>query len=224
MIIGVNYRLLPESNGIDIMQDVADFWEWLPTKLPEYLQSSAPSIEADLSQVITYGDSAGGYLAIYSGLTQTAVSINAVIAMYPVIDPRAIRGNQEYSPSTLDNHIRAIGPGKIVTSVFPPERLELGSLLAQQSRMMEFFGVHESLLQMKSVEKVPYLLVLHGDVDRVIPVQGSIRFREEAERLGIRDVVLCIKRGGEHGFDKEATLETPWLAEALKKVTKLWLK
>jgi dipeptidyl aminopeptidase/acylaminoacyl peptidase len=90
--------------------------------------------------------------------------------------------------------------------------------------MIEVFGVHESLLQMKSVEKVPYLLILHGDVDRVTPVQGSIRFEEEARRFGIRDVVLCIKRGGEHGFDKEATLETPWLAEALKKVTKLWLK
>jgi acetyl esterase/lipase len=224
MIIGVNYRLLPESNGIDIMQDVADFWEWLPTKLPEYLQSSAPSIEADLSKVIAYGDSAGGYLAIYSGFTQTGVSINAVIAMYPVIDPRAIRGNQEYPPSALDNHIRAMELGKIVTSVFPPERLELGPLLAQENRMMEFFGVHESLLQMKSVEEVPYLLILHGDVDPVIPVQGSIRFKEEAERFGIRNVALRIKRGGEHGFDKETALETPWLAEALKKVTKLWLK
>jgi acetyl esterase/lipase len=224
MIIEVNYRLLPESNGIDIMRDVTDFWEWLPIKLPEYLQSSAPSIKADLSKVITYRDSTGGYPAIYSGFTQTAVSINTMITIYPVINPRAIKRNQEYLPFVLDNHIRAIKPGKIVTSVFPPERLELGSLLTQQSRIIEFFGVHKSLLQIKSVQKVPYLLILHKDVDRVIPVQRSIRFKEEAERLGIKDVTLRIKRGGEHGFDKEATLETPWLAEALKKVTKLWLK
>ena len=60
---------------------------------------------------------------------------------------------------------------------------------------------------MKFIEKVPYLLI--------------IQFKEEAEKLGIRDISLRIERGGERGFDKKATLETPWLAEALKKVTKL---
>jgi acetyl esterase/lipase len=206
------------------MQDIVDFWEWLPAELPKYLRNSAPGIEADLSKVVVYGDSAGGYLAIYSGFTQTAITINAVIAMYPVIDPREIRGNGEYPSSALDSHIRAMSPGKIVTSVFPPERLELGPLLAQQSRMMEFFGVYESLLQIKSVEEVPYLSIVHGDVDLVIPVQRSIQFKEEVERVGIKNIELYIKEGGGHGFDKETTLETPWLAKALEKVTKLWLK
>lgn len=223
MIIGVNYRLLPESNGFNITQDVVDFWEWSRSKLQEYLRSSAPGIEADLSKVITYGDSAGGYLAIYSAFTQPARSINAVIAMYPVIDPRDIRGNQKYPPSALENHMKAMEPGEVVTAVFPPERLELGILLAQQSRMMEFFRVPESLLQMKSVEKVPYLLILHGDADLVVPVKGSIQFKKEAESFGIKDVALHIKRGGEHGFDKRATLEAPWLAKVLGEATKQWL-
>jgi hypothetical protein len=57
-------------------------------------------------------------------------------------------------------------------------------------------------------------LILYGDVDPVIPVQGSIGLRGETERLVIRNVALLTKMGGEHGFDKEPTLETPWLAEA----------
>jgi hypothetical protein len=120
--------------------------------------------------------------------------------------------------------MKAIEPGKIVTSVFPPDRLELGLLLAQQNRMMEVFGVYKNLLEMKSVEKVLYLLILHGDADTVVPVEGSIRFKKEAERLGIRDIMLRIERGREYSFDKKATLEIPWLTKALKKVTKLWLR
>lgn len=58
----------------------------------------------------------------------------------------------------------------------------------------------------------------------MVPAERSIQFKEEAEGLGIRNAVLRIKRGGEHGFDKGATLETPWLAEALEEVTKRWLQ
>jgi len=28
---------------------------------------------------------------------------------------------------------------------------------------------------------------------------------------------------GDHGFDREATLEAPWLREGLRKVAELWL-
>jgi hypothetical protein len=41
---------------------------------------------------------------------------------------------------------------------------------------------------MKSVGKVPYLLILHGDC--VILVDGSIHFKEEAERFDIGDAAL----------------------------------
>jgi hypothetical protein len=28
IIVSPDYRMLPEANGLDIMKDLSDFWEW----------------------------------------------------------------------------------------------------------------------------------------------------------------------------------------------------
>ena len=145
--------------------------------LPDYLTKSVPGIEVDLSKVIAYGDSAGGYLAIQSGLRQPFGTIKAIIATYPVINPGAITGTSTLIPSVLDNHLNAMKPGKIVTSAFPPHRMDLGLLLAQQGRMLEFFGTDESLFLMKVMEKakeIPFIFILHGEDDDIVPVGGKL--------------------------------------------------
>lgn len=60
IIISSNYRLLPESNAIDILEDLDDLWKWLTPNLNELLKSCAASgIEADLNRILTVGESAG---------------------------------------------------------------------------------------------------------------------------------------------------------------------
>jgi acetyl esterase/lipase len=68
---------MPESNGLDIMDDICHFWKWIRSDLPDYLTKSAPGI--DLSKAIAYGDSAGGYLAIQSGLRQPFGTIKQLL-------------------------------------------------------------------------------------------------------------------------------------------------
>ena len=41
IIITADYRLLPESNGSDILSDVAHFWRWLQKDLPLYMQQES---------------------------------------------------------------------------------------------------------------------------------------------------------------------------------------
>ena len=59
IIVSGDYRLLPESNGKDIVEDVNDLWNWLRNDLQAYLDKVKPGIEVDLSNVITHGGSAG---------------------------------------------------------------------------------------------------------------------------------------------------------------------
>jgi len=226
-----DYRLMPESTGLDIYEDLSDFWKWVRDgSLQKHLDSFKPGVEADLSKVLAYGESAGGTLAIQSGFTQPGF-IKAVIATYPGMNigvkrDRPIMGAPTVPPEVLESHLKAMVPGKIVTSALPPERMQLWLSMAQQERTQAFFGTDESLFPMKvlaKIEDAPFMLIMHGSEDTVVPVKGSYDFEDAARKKFGPGKVELIVQPGEHGFDGEATLESPWLKQGLEKVTKLWL-
>lgn len=67
IIITPDYRLLPESNGSDILSDVAHFWRWIQKDLPQYMeQKSLP--RPDVSNVLCCGESSGGFISVYCAL------------------------------------------------------------------------------------------------------------------------------------------------------------
>ncbi|KAL4970620.1 putative polyketide synthase [Aspergillus stella-maris] len=67
IIVTADYRLLPESNGSDILGDVAQFWDWLQRTLPQYFeQNSLPGI--DISNILCCGESSGGFISVYCAL------------------------------------------------------------------------------------------------------------------------------------------------------------
>ncbi|MCJ1388893.1 hypothetical protein MMC18_001744 [Xylographa bjoerkii] len=232
MIVTGDYRLMPESTGSDIMEDISDFWTWVREGLPRHLAEARPGIEADLGKVIAYGDSAGGTLAIQSGLIQPPGFVKAVIAAYPGLATVAAKpttsvlGAPTIPPSVLEEFLRSMEPGKIVSSADPPARMPIALSIAQQGRKLEFWGEDERLFPVKvlqTVDEMPFVLVLHGKGDTSVPVEGSVRFAELVRRrFGVGKVDLRI-RPGEHGFDAEARLDMPWLKEGLGRVTELWL-
>lgn len=56
-----DYRLLPDAKGIDILEDLADFWKWVRTDLTTFVSTNSTNVgsEADLSKILVLGDSAG---------------------------------------------------------------------------------------------------------------------------------------------------------------------
>jgi acetyl esterase/lipase len=195
-----------------------------------FFQKAKPGLEADSESVIAWGGSAGGTLVIQSGFYQPARFIKAVIAAYPGLAIGAkrecpISGAPSVPPHILEDFLKNIKPGKIVTSADPPARLPIGLSLAQQTRTREFYGEDDRLYPLKVFEKVdavPYMLIIHGEDDTVVPIGGSIEFAEAVrDRFGEEKVDLRIVPGGEHGFDISATLDMPWLKERLSKVTEL---
>ncbi|KAF4632861.1 hypothetical protein G7Y89_g5253 [Cudoniella acicularis] len=231
IIVSANYRLLPESNGTDIMEDVSDFWTWIREDLQSYLTRVKPGIEADLSKVIVHGGSAGGTLALQSGLTQPQGFIKAVIAGYPGLGLWApltapIMGAPTIPPIVLEEYLTNLQPGKIATSAHPPERMQIALCMRQQGITGKFYGSNESSYPMKVVQKahhIPFLFLFHGKNDIAVPAEGSIQFAEFVkERFGSSNIDLRTE-AGDHGFDMTATLETPWLKDGLTRVTELWL-
>ncbi|KKY23198.1 putative alpha beta hydrolase fold-3 domain protein [Phaeomoniella chlamydospora] len=92
VIVMPNYRLLPESNGRDILFDVSDLWTWIATSLQAYIEQELPDskLEINPQKVIAHGNSAGGYLALLSGFMiqsmPSSLNIRGIVACYPMID------------------------------------------------------------------------------------------------------------------------------------------
>lgn len=84
IIITPDYRLMPEANGMEILEDVRDFYNWLgnPNNLASYFPEG---ISADLDHLLVTGESAGGWLALQSALLPSSRErISAVISHYPM--------------------------------------------------------------------------------------------------------------------------------------------
>ncbi len=60
IVVSPNYRLLPESTGLEIMDDLSDFWKWTKGGLQPLVSSNTEGqVEVDLSKILVQGESAG---------------------------------------------------------------------------------------------------------------------------------------------------------------------
>ncbi|KAK9323822.1 Alpha/Beta hydrolase protein [Lipomyces orientalis] len=235
IIVAPDYRLIPESTGADINADVADFWTWVHRDLPSFLYSLGSGISVDTEKVLVVGESAGGYLAIQSALSQPCIS--AAIAAYPMIDLKSdffskafekpIMGSAMLPATVIDEHLADMKPNQIVSSAEPPTRGELAFAIVQQGRFTDFFGNGPPALfpmeQLELIQSVPPLFIFHGRDDTAVPVEESESFVAKLKTRLPESKVLLVLEPGEHAFDSTATLETPWLKQGLDFVTNEWL-
>ncbi len=61
VLIAPNHRLLPESTGHDILEDISDVWKWVQNNLQSYVLQlkGGDGVETDLSRIWSQGESAG---------------------------------------------------------------------------------------------------------------------------------------------------------------------
>ncbi|KAF2090553.1 alpha/beta-hydrolase [Saccharata proteae CBS 121410] len=235
IIVTPDYRLLPESKGLDILEDIQDFWRWTEHQLPRFLGSF--NLEADLKHILATGDSAGGWLAAQSAFERPDL-VKATIGQYPMLDLRAPHYTQAYEKHPcgapmldnliVDNAIRAVKPGRICTSAEPPERSDIVFSAFQHGRFGELLGQDRRLYPMERLEdmkgfKMPPMLIIHGSEDSAVPVEGSENFVKQCKELQPDTEVKLVVQKGDHGFDGVNTLEDEWLSNALGLVTKAWL-
>ena len=226
---------MPEHGGADILEDLADFWTWFRDGgLAAYLSNQNLDVELDFDRVLASGDSAGGYMALMSGLLRPRGSVKAILAQYPMTDslrcePSELFNDLPSPPASLvDDYMKTVKPGAVVSSCVPPERVDLTYVLSAYGRYLEFFGGDKTMWPLYLVgEKkwLPPTWVHHGDVDTVVSIEDSKAFVAKCEGIEGLEVRLEILKGKDHGFDTQAKEDDePWLREGLKWVEEKWLQ
>ncbi|KAI7973147.1 hypothetical protein EIK77_004424 [Talaromyces pinophilus] len=250
LIVSANHRFLPEVTGLDILDDVDDFWTWLHSPdVATLLQTQQEvALELDLDRIITAGDSAGGLLSIYLVLSHPD-EIRAGTAAYPAIgwdNPPLLPTKRsafvpEVPVSFIDEYVANIKPGQVSSSDADLERLQIGAAISANQAGFKFYirdsensPTRDRLYQLARLEKpdarLPRggLVILHGVDDDIVLAKASERFVEKAKdalkgRQGADKIVLALMPGP-HGFDTEASIKEGWLEEALKTAVETWLE
>jgi acetyl esterase/lipase len=232
---------MPEASGLDILQDVRDFYNWLAT--PKNLSSYLPDgVSVDLDNVLVTGESAGGWLALQSSLLPASrEKIAAVISQYPMIDLRDRYWTDDYEKqiftpvapqlpkSILADYVSNLKGGEVVASAVPPDRVPLVISSLQQGRFSEFFGQDSSLYPIEVLDNVtdlPPTWLLHGTGDTVVPVEGSYKY-EKALKEKLPGAKLHVSyQPGDHGFDNDplVSLQSDWVKEGVQFIEKSWPK
>ncbi|KAF2135001.1 alpha/beta-hydrolase [Dothidotthia symphoricarpi CBS 119687] len=217
-----------------ILEDLADFWTWLHDGgVDEFFAAQNICIELDYEHVLAAGDSAGGYLALMSGLTQPKGRVKAILAQYPMTyslrreATPMLLDKPSPPPAVVDEHIAAIVPGAVISSAVPPARMHLSYALSAYGRYLEFFGGDRALWPLYLVEEGGYLpptWIVHGGADQVVSVGDSRAFVEKC-RVWLEggEVRFEVREGMGHGFDGGVREEgEEWLREGLGWVERMW--
>ncbi|KAF5624807.1 alpha beta-hydrolase [Fusarium tjaetaba] len=219
ILVSCDYRLIPESNGIEILKDIEGVWSWVQSSLDEAIGSvTNGKSRADLGRVLLAGES--GYLAIQLALRHPA-AFRAVIASYPMIDMRSDHFCKAYHKKMgqypqidyelVSQHLKQLPDGP------QPSTRAISNLpiaMVQHGTYTSFFGDQRSLFPIECLEdkpqlalELPFIWLHHGNDDSEVPIEGSRKFVAKLRELNPKAKLRYTElEAAEHGFWSEINL------------------
>ncbi len=199
-VVSINYRLSGEALFPAQIHDVKAAIRWIRANAAQY--------GFDPQRIATWGDSAGGYLSLFAGVSARAreledlslgnpdqpCNVQAVVAWYPVTDFLK-----------MDEQVSAYGlkPGDgLHADADSPESLLLGAPIGSVPELVKAANPETYI----SPSAPPFLLQ-HGTKDNLVPTLQSIHFAELLEMaIGREMVLLDLLEGARHA---DPMFETP---------------
>lgn len=147
---------------------------------------------------------------------------------------KPIVGVPNFPNQLIDDHMGALARGEgpeMPTAANPPGRLDLAFAIIQNGRFLQFCGIENpNLFPMDRLRimcpsllaQLPPMFIFHGEQDSAVPVEGSRKFIALVhDKVKDPKIHLHVQEG-DHGFDVDATLDTPWLRDGLVMISEAW--
>lgn len=206
IVVSLGYRLAPEAQLQEIIADLGDGLAWVRKSGPEVFA-------AEPQRLVVAGASAGGYLALMSGVIAEPPP-TAIVSYWGFGDVDGdwtIQPSESYRKGKLiDKQDAWSGVGKEVLTetnkVNGPGRSKFFLYLKQTGEWLtSVSGLdpqrdRDQLTPLCPVRNVspdfPPTLFLHGTADRDVPVEQSIAMAAELEKHGVPHELITIEGGG----------------------------
>src|SRR5579884_355381 len=179
-VVNVEYRLARISHAPAAVEDCLCALKWVVAHAPEY--------HIDASKIVTSGDSAGGHLALMTGMTPPEAGLD-----------RECASNQ---PETALPKVAAIvnwyGITDVVDLLDGPDRKAYAVTWLGSAPNREEIARRVSPLTYVR-PGLPPILSIQGDADPTVPYSHSLRLREALNKAGVPNELITIP-GGKHGM------------------------
>ncbi|HYL34741.1 MAG TPA: alpha/beta hydrolase [Bryobacteraceae bacterium] len=171
VVANVEYRLAKAATAPAAVEDVLKAARWVEEHAADY--------KIDAGHIIVLGSSAGGHLALLTGMLPASNSFGPVIKLSAVID--------FYGIADVADQIEGPNERPYAVDWIPeqPDRMELAR------RLSPITYVRKGL---------PPVLAIHGDADPTVPYAQSVRLIKALKAAG-DDAELITVSGGQHGFE-----------------------
>ncbi len=191
-VVNVTYRLVQVSRAPAAVEDCLCALQWIARNAETY--------DFDLSRIVTTGNSAGGHLALTTGMVPASAGLGRECTSGSFTGPPAI-------PSV---EVAAIINWYGITDVAdlmrgPNTKGYAVQWLGGLANRDEVARLTSPLTYVRG--GLPPVLTIHGDADPIVPYQHGVRLHQALERAGVASELHTVAGGGHGGFNTAETLE-----------------
>ena len=182
-VANVEYRLGAVARAPAAVEDGLCALRWVIRNAGQY--------NLDTSRIVTTGNSAGGHLALTTGMIPASAGLD-----------RECPGSEELSVAAIINWYGITEVGDLLDGP------NIKSYAVEWMGSLENrFEIAERVSPMTYVRAgLPPTLTIHGDADPTVPYQHAIALHEKLDELGVSNVLHTVPGGGHGGFNREQTL------------------
>lgn len=196
--VATSYRLSPRATFPEHIIDCKQALLWIKDHIAEY--------GGDPDFIIVTGGSAGGHLS----------SLVALSANFPEFQPGA-----EDRDTSVQGAIPFYGVYDLTDSHNLNHNDGLAEILENSILKLGLRGNEESFKEASPYfhinEDAPPFLVIHGDMDTLVPVACGRVFAEELGRVSKQEVAYLELSGAQHGFDVLPSMRSEYVKHGIEK-------
>ena len=182
-VANVEYRLGAVARAPAAVEDGLCALRWVIRNAGQY--------NLDTSRIVTTGNSAGGHLALTTGMIPASAGLD-----------RECPGSEELSVAAIINWYGITEVGDLLDG--PNIR---SYAVKWMGSLENRFEIAERVSPMTYVKAgLPPTLTIHGDADPTVPYQHAVSLHEKLDEVGVPNVLHTVPGGRHGGFDREQTL------------------
>jgi len=178
--VNVDYRLAYQSRAPGAVEDCRTALHWVHQNAEEY--------GFDLSKLVVAGESAGGHLALMTGMLTADAGFDNVCAWSV--------GNR---PVTVAAIVNFFGPTDMTSFVEGPHTAAFA---------LEWFGSMPGRAELaKRISPLNYvrlglppIITIHGEADHSVPFEQALRLHDALEKVGVPHQLVRVP-GAQHGCE-----------------------